>query len=160
MYVYAYACPNCSRDYSTSSLDACYNYNLRWCGWYGRRIRLSIGRSSSGEERPSLIISNNSTVYTNRPRGRVYIWGAFIGEDVTYLLWTRVRYQDFRGFLVRNFPSSLSLRIRIYRNFSLEFNKDFLDRLANNFWYFRKIQCIRDDINPLTQLIHTILTAY
>lgn len=163
MYVYAYACPSCDRTSDTSSLDACSS-NERWCGWYGRYIRLSIGRDASGRERPSIIISNNSTVYTVYPYGRVYIWGAFIGEDITYLLWTvswwRGIDQNLRGFLVRNFPQTSTLRINIGAGFTLEFSKSLLDRLSNNFWYFRKIQCIRDDINPRTQLIHTRLTAY
>ncbi len=161
VYVYAHACPNCDRSSNTSSLDKCYYENERWCGWFGDNIYLSVGRDNSGEERPSIIISNNSTVLQYRPQNPIYIWGAFVGEDITYLLWVGRRFnQNFKGFLVRNFPPSNTLEISISGGFSLEFSKSLLDKLAQNFWYFRKIQCIRDDISPRTQLIHTRLTAY
>ena len=160
IYVYAHACPACNRSSDTISWWKCAYENTGWCGWYGRFIRLSVGRDASGEERPSIILTNNTTVYTVYPQGTVYIWGAFVGEDITYLLWTGVWYQDFRGFLVRNFPPGSSLRINIWGGFSLEFSKSLLDKLSENFWYFRKIQCIKEDINPRAQLIHTRLTAY
>lgn len=161
VYVYAHACPNCDRSSNTSSLNKCYNEDIGWCGWYGAYIYLSVGRDISGEERPSIIISNNSTVFQYYPQNPIYIWGAFVGEDITYLLWVGSRFnQNFRGFLVRNFPPSNTLEIRISGGFILEFSKSLLDKLSQNFWYFRKIQCIRDDISPRTQLIHTRLTAY
>ena len=173
IYVYSYACPNCART-GDSSLAECrnsigwyYNYWLGWiidgpaCGWYGRYNSFYIGGSStSSDYQPSLIISNNSTVHFTYPNDTIYFIGAFVGEDITYLSYYGGRGQQFLGFLVRNFPQNESLNIRIYSDFIMEFNKNILDRLANNFWYFRKIQCIRDDINPLTQLIHTRLTAY
>ena len=176
LYVYAYACPNCSRT-GNDSLTECrnsigwyYNNFLGWiidgpaCGWYGRRNGFYFGGDdnaiSTGNYEPSIVISNNSTVHFTRARDTIYFIGAFIGEDITYLSYYGGAGEHFLGFLVRNFPQSESLNIRIYSDFILEFDKAVLDKLAQNFWYFRKIQCIRDDINPRTQLIHTRLTAY
>jgi len=160
VYMYAYACPNCSRTSDTSSLDACRNNDIDWCGWYGRYITLNIGRDDAGRERPSLLISNNSTVHTSYPMGTVYIWGAFVGQDVTYLSWYGVERQHYRGFLIRNFPPQLTLRIRISDGFTMEFRKSILDKLSDNFWFFRKVNCIRDDISVKTQLIQTRSTTY
>ncbi len=198
VYVYAHACPECDRSSNTSSMDKCKE-NIGWCGWYGEDIYLSVGRDSLGEERPSIIISNNSTVYqyfsqytkckcnnckcnnckcknckckncncnckcSEEDGSKIYIWGAFIGEYITYLAYEYSKEiqidMNFKGFLVRNFPQDSTLEITISDDFELEFSKSLLDRASQNFWYFRKIQCIRDDINPRTQLIHTRLTAY
>jgi len=159
LYTYAYACPDCSRNSSTSSLDACRD-DLNRCGWFGRRVNLLIGRGAGGAERPSLIISNNTSVYIDSPRRTVYIWGAFVGQDVTYLLWRNTNEQDYRGFLVRNFPPDLTLRIRIGDGFSLEFRKSLLDALTQNFWFFRKVNCIRDDTSLETQLVQTRSITY
>jgi len=160
VYMYAYACPNCSRSSSTSSLQACRYSDIDWCGWYGRYITLNIGRDYNGNERPTILISNNSTVHTEYPIGTVYIWGAFVGQDVTYLSWYNSGEQNYKGFLIRNFPPNLTLQISIYGGFTMEFSKRMLDILAENFWFFRKVNCIRDDISVKTQLIQTRATTY
>ncbi len=160
VYVYAYACPTCSRATSTSSLDACGTTNNLWCGWYGNGIALNIGRDANNAERPTIFMTNNSTVLTASPSATAYIWGAFVGQDVTYLRWTGGVTQRFRGFLIRNFPTNLSLNINISGDFDLEFRKSLIDTLATRYWFFRKVDCIRDDMSPLTQTIQTGMMAY
>ncbi|NPB07275.1 MAG: hypothetical protein GXO03_06705, partial [Aquificae bacterium] len=159
LYLYAHACPGCSRSESDSSLRACFNDYDR-CGWFGRGVKLLIGRGAGGAQRPSLIISNNTSVLIEEPQGTAYIWGAFVGQDVTYLLWINAGEQSFRGFLVRNFPKELTLRIDVGRGFRLEFNKELLELLTENFWFFRRINCIRDDVSVETQLIQTRSISY
>ena len=162
IYVYAYACPSCSRS-GRSSLDACIN-NPAACGWFGSGNRFYAGYDiNTGQYKPSLIISNNSTVRFDYPNGTIYIVGAFVGEDITYLLYygyVGQINQRYLGFLVRNFPPNETLHINIGAGFTLEFNKTVLDKLYDNFWYFRRVYCIMDDISPGTQLIHTRLIAY
>lgn len=158
IYVYAYACPNCSRT-GTSSLSACGN-NEAACGWYGNGNRFYLGYDiNTRQYRPSLVISNNTTVRFISPSDTIYIIGAFVGDDITYLSYYNAS-QRFLGFLVRNFPPNETLGINISSNFAMEFNKTVLDKLSDNFWYFRRVDCIRDDISPRTQLIHTRLIAY
>ena len=163
VYVYAYACPNCSRSSDTSSLYACY-YNLGYCGVYAYRSYLFVGRDLRGNPRPSLIISNNSTLYFRFPRGTIYIWGAFVGQDITYLLWSglsRSFRQDFKGFLIRNFPPDRTIRIRITgSSFTMDFRKDIINSLNQRFWFFRRVQCVQDPLLPYPQMIQTKMTAY
>ncbi|MEM1973817.1 MAG: hypothetical protein QXN68_03405 [Thermoplasmata archaeon] len=163
IFVYAYACPNCSRATSTSSLDACgTGSETRWCGWYGNGITLNLGRDTSAtdQEKPTVFISNNTTVRTDYPGG-TSIWGAWVGEDVTYLRWVGSSItQNFRGFLVRNFPPNLTLQINISSNFNMSFKKSILDKLSNKYWWFRKVDCVLDDMSPGTQLIQTRMTTY
>ncbi len=161
IYVYAYACPNCSRTSSTSSLNAC-DSDQGWCGWTGSGITLNLGRNPSDVniEQPTIFISNNTTVRTDSPAA-TYIWGAWVGEDVTYLRWTgTTTTQNFRGFLIRNFPTNLTLTINISSNFNMEFKKSLLDKLSQKYWWFRKVDCVLDDMSPLTQLIQTRMSAY
>ncbi len=138
IYLYAYACLNCSRADSNSSLTACDN-NINWCGWTGNSstdlFTLNLGRGPNGEEQPVLIVNNNSTVRTNSPSGAVhYIWGAFVGKDVTYLRWTgATTTQNFRGFLIRNFPPNLTLNIGISGNFTPDFRKSIIDQLLSRY---------------------------
>lgn len=162
MYVYAYACPSCSRDSDTSSLDACYYIDTGYCGVYSYYSYFNAGRDSDGSARPSLIISNNSTLHFRYTRGTAYIWGAFVGQDITYLLWTGWSpNQSFRGFLVRNFPQNRTIRIRITSsNFRLDFRKDIIDSLSERFWFFRRVWCIQDPLLPFPQMVQTRLTAY
>ncbi|HIJ59495.1 MAG TPA: hypothetical protein HPP56_02600 [Nitrospirae bacterium] len=163
IYLYTYACPNCSRASSDSSLNACATDN-RWCGWVGNasgaRFAINLGRGPNNEQWPVLIISNNTTLHTESLPGTAYIWGAFVGQDVTYLRWIGAPAQSFRGFLIRNFPPNLSLNINIGGNFTLEFRKSLIDQLSSKYWFFRKIDCIQDDMNPLTQKVQTGMSAY
>ncbi|MEM4204104.1 MAG: hypothetical protein QXS54_08560 [Candidatus Methanomethylicaceae archaeon] len=161
VFVYAYACPNCSRSTNTSSLNAC-DSDSRRCGWYGQGVSLNLGRdpNATDQEKPVIFVSNNTTVRTDSPKS-ASIWGAWVGEDVTYLRWSGSSItQDFRGFLVRNFPRNLTLTINITSNFSMSFRKSILDKLSNKYWWFRKIDCVLDDLTPATQLIQTRMTAY
>lgn len=63
VYVYAHACPDCSRKEGDSSLNACTTDN-RWCGWYGEGVNLNIGRDVDGTARPVLFLTNNTAVCT------------------------------------------------------------------------------------------------
>ncbi len=159
IYVYAYACPNCSRDTDTSSLAACDSNSL-WCGWYGYGINLNIGRDSLGNPNPILFISNNTTVRTDSPSGTVYIWGVWYGEDITYLRWSNVSNQDLRGFLIRNFPENRSLNINISTGFNLSFSKSIIDKVSSRFRFFREVECVRDPLTPQAQMIQTRMVNY
>jgi hypothetical protein len=160
VYVYAFACPDCSRASSTSSLNACSNDN-RWCGWDGDNLSLNIGRASDGSARPVLFISNNTTVRTTNANGTVYIWGTWYGEDVTYLSWVNSSSQDFRGFLIRNFPPTLTLNINISSSaFRMNFSKPIIDTVSNRYRFFREVECVRDPLMPKAQLIQTRMTSY
>ncbi|GEM_PF-733334 len=162
VYVYANACPNCSRAVSIgagSSLQKCDSQDL-WCGWVGNQITLNIGRGTNDEEMPVLFITNNTTVKTQSPPRTSFIWGVFVGEDVTYLRWTAAPNQSFRGFLIRNFPRNLTLNINIASNFTMEFRQSLINTLAQRYWFFRKVDCIQDDMNPWTQMIQTGISAY
>ena len=162
VYVYAYACPGCSRDSDTSSLDACYYVSRGYCGLYADRSYTFIGRDPNGDPRPTLVISNNSTLYFRYPRGTIYIWGSFVGQDITYLLFYGRNFrQDFKGFLVRNFPQDRTIRIRIRSSgFVMEFRKDIINSLNQRFWFFRRVQCVQDPLLPYPQMIQTKMTAY
>lgn len=159
VYVYAYACPNCSRTTNTSSLNAC-DGDTRWCGWYGSGVRLNVGRDSAGNARPTLFITNNTTVRADSASGTVYIWGAFVGEDVTYLRWSGGTDRNYRGFLVRNFPYDLTLTINMGDDTAMAFSQPVLNDLSDRYWFFRRVECVRDDVSPWTQMIQTRMTAY
>jgi len=161
IYVYAYACPDCSRAASKSSLDACHGNN-NWCGWYGENISLNIGRAADGTARPVLFISNDTTVQTVNPSGTAYIWGVWYGEDVTYLTWNGNNIsQNLSGFLVRNFPADLTLGIDISGSgFTMNFSKPMIDQVANKYRFFREVECVRDPLTPKAQLIQTRMTNY
>lgn len=161
VYVYAYACPNCSRAASDSSLNACTTTDNRWCGWYGEGINLNIGRAADGVAKPVLFLSNNSTVRTIEPAGTAYVWGVWYGEDVTYLSWEKAPSQNLNGFLVRNFPPELTLGITISGSeFSMNFSKPMMDSVADKYRFFRKVECVRDPLTPKAQLIQTRMTSY
>ncbi|MDI6713986.1 MAG: hypothetical protein QMD43_03025 [Thermodesulfovibrio sp.] len=159
VYVYAYACPNCPRNTSTSSLDACDSNNL-WCGWFGDGISLNIGRDGAGNAQPVLFISNNTTVRTVNPSSTAFIWGVWYGEDVTYLRWVGTATQDLRGFLIRNFPENLTLTINIGSGFTLSFNKAIIDTITNRYRFFREVECVRDPLTPKAQMIQTRMVNY
>ncbi|MHB8137507.1 MAG: hypothetical protein ACYDGO_03855 [Smithellaceae bacterium] len=162
IYVYAYACPDCSRAASDSSLNTCRANDNRWCGWYGENISLNIGRAADGTARPVLFISNNTTVQTVNPTGTAYIWGIWYGEDVTYLAWNGNNIsQNLSGFLVRNFPPDLTLGINISGSgFKMNFSKPMIDQVANKYRFFREVECVRDPLTPKAQLIQTRMTNY
>lgn len=159
MYVYAYACPSCARNTDTSSLTACDN-NTNWCGWYGNGITLNMGRDSSGNPNPVLFISNNTTVRTDSPSGTVYIWGVWYGQDITYLRWYNTSSQDFRGFLIRNFPSDRALTINISSGFTMSFSKSIIDTVSRRYRFFREVECVRDPLTPQAQMIQTRMVNY
>lgn len=161
VYVYAYACPNCSRAAGDFSLNACRETDNRWCGWYGEGINLNIGRAADGVPKPVLFLSNNSTVRTVEPAGTAYIWGVWYGEDVTYLSWEKAPSQNLNGFVVRNFPPELTLEVTISGSgFSMNFSKPMMDSVADKYRFFRKVECVRDPLTPKAQLIQTQMTSY
>lgn len=170
VYVYAYACPNCSRAANTSSSDACKaapygTGDNRWCGWYGDSISLNIGRASDGTAKPVLFISNNTTVHTVKPSSTVYIWGVWYGEDVTYLAWNGNNIsQNISGFLIRNFPidpPGLTLDIKISGSgFTMNFSKNMIDQVTKKYRFFREVECVRDPLTPKAQLLQTRMTNY
>ena len=126
------------------------------------QLSLNIGRASDGTARPVLFISNNTTVRTTNPNGTVYIWGTWYGEDVTYLSWSpSTLFHDFRGFLIRNFPPTLSLTINISSsNFKMNFSKPIIDTISNRYRFFREVECVRDPLMPKAQLLQTRMTSY
>jgi hypothetical protein len=161
VYVYAHACPDCSRTDSESSLNACVTTDNRWCGWYGDGVNLNIGRDVDGTARPVLFLSNNTTVQTIRPSGTVYIWGVWYGEGVTHLSSKEAPSQNLNGFLVRNFPSGMTLGITIPGSgFTMNFSKPMMDVVANKYRFFRKVECVRDPLTPKAQLLQTGMTSY
>jgi hypothetical protein len=161
VYVYAHACPNCSRTAGESSLNACKATDNRWCGWYGEGVNLNIGRDVDGNAKPVLFLSNNTTVQTIRPTGTVYIWGVWYGEDVTHLSWKDAASQNLDGFLVRNFPPGMTLGITIPESgFTMNFSKPMIDSITNKYRFFRKVECVRDPLTPKAQLLQTRMTSY
>lgn len=162
IYVYAFACPNCPRTASDSSLVACNTTNNMWCGWYaGSNVSLNIGRDASGNAAPVLFISNNTTVRTINPSRTVYIWGVWYGEDVTYQSWYGASNVDIAGFLVRNFPPLLTLSINISSSgFRMNFDRGMIDTVSSRYRFFRRVQCIREPLTPRAQLIQTRMTNY
>jgi outer membrane murein-binding lipoprotein Lpp len=160
VYVYAFACPDCSRADSNigsvkSSFGACLK-EAGWCGLYGNNLCLILGRVATGVPPPTLFISNNSTLYAEKST-ETYIWGVWYGEDVTYLSTTQV---NFNGFLVRNFPPNLSLNISLGGNFSMNFSIDIINTIANRYRFFRPVSCVRNPVTPAAQLIQTRMTNY
>ena len=161
VYVYAHACPNCSRTDGKSSLNACKTIDNRWCGWYGEGVDLNIGRDVDGSAKPVIFLSNNTTVQTIHPAGTAYIWGVWYGEDVTHLLWKDAVSQNLNGFLVRNFPPGMTLDITIPGSgFTMNFSKPMIDAVTNKYRFFRKLECVRDPLTPKAQLLQTRMTSY
>jgi hypothetical protein len=161
VYVYAHACPNCSRTDGDSPLNACIATDNRWCGWYGEGVNLNIGRAVDGTAKPVLFLSNNTTVQTIRPTGTVYIWGVWYGEDVTHLSWKEAASQNLNGFLVRNFPPGMTVGITISGSgFTMNFSKPMIDTVTNKYRFFRKVECVRDPLTPKAQLLQTRMTSY
>lgn len=160
VYVYAHACPECSRSTSNSSLVAC-DQDSGWCGWYGKNISLNIGRASDGTAKPVLFISNNTSVKVQSPRGVAYTWGVWYGEDVTYLIWKDQNGWDFSGFLIRNFPPDLVLGISLKSSkIRLNFSKSVIDAISGRYRFFRQVECVRDPLTPKAQMIQTRMTNY
>ena len=166
IYVYAFACPNCSRTTSTSSLDACVS-DKNWCGYYGREISLNLGRDpADAAAKPIIFISNNTAVKTDTAGKTEYIWGVWYGEDVTYLRWLGSNSVDVKGFMIRNFPPptpsspSLSLNIILTNKFTFNFSKPVIDTISNKYRFIRKVECVHDPLTPKAQLIQTRLTGY
>ena len=67
------------------------------------------------------------------------------GQGVTYLTWSNVDTQNYRGILVRNFPYSESLDINFGSGVSLQFDYGIINTLNQNYWFVRKFECIKDD---------------
>jgi len=160
VYVYAFACPTCSRANSaissvSSSYGACAN-NAAWCGLSGANVSLNIGRDATGAAQPTLFISNNSSLYAF-PTVATFIWGVWYGEDVTYLSTSQV---NLNGFFVRNFPPALSLNVSIGSNFTMNFSSAIINTITNRYRFFRPVSCVRDPVTPAAQLIQTRMTNY
>jgi len=81
------------------------------------------------------------------------------GEGVTYLTWSNIDTQNYRGILVRNFPYTESLNISTH-NVSLQFDYGIINTLNQKYWFVRKFECIKDDPLPYAQTIQTLHSSY
>lgn len=165
VYVYAFACPSCPDNTSTSSLAAC-DGNSNWCGWFGNGVNLNVGCSgtcnNASDARPTLFISNNTAVRTDNTASTINTWGVWYGERVTYLRFNNASGGwNMSGFMIRNFPSNLTLNISLTAsNYILNFSRQNIDAITNRYRFFRRVQCIREPLTPRAQLIQTRMTNY
>ncbi|QER42574.1 hypothetical protein F1847_07400 [Thermodesulfobacterium sp. TA1] len=167
LYLYANACPNCVRNTSDPNQNPCYTgSNYYRCGWYGGSYNAYIGMYGNGtyllpDRTPltSIVINNNSIVRSSN----FYIAGIYFGQDVNYLLGS---VSVIRGFLVRNFPPNLSLRIGFNSNTNFQFKLDAINSLRydplsrRGFWFVRKVECIREKPTPAYFSIITRMTTW
>ncbi len=130
--------------------------NINECAWYGNSLNsLNIGT----QDNPILIILVNSATYI-RNIDTVNINAVLFGEGVTYLIWSGINEQNYRGILVRNFPYTESLNIRFGSGVSLQFDYGIINTLNQNYWFVRKFECIKDDPLPYAQTIQTLHSSY
>lgn len=167
LYLYAHACPKCVRDKSDLNQNPCYTgSNTYRCGWYGGNYNAYVGMYpngtyvlSDGTSLTSLVINNNSIVRSSS----FYIAGIYFGQDVNYLVGS---ISVIRGFLVRNFPSNLSLQISFTDNTNLQFKLDAINSLRydpvsrRGFWFVRKVNCIREKPTPAYFSVITRMTTW
>ncbi len=166
VYVYANACPECGRDSNTASINACRENNSR-CGWFsqgnaffGTDANRNI-QDASGRPLVSLLINNNSVVRANNN----FFGGIYFGQDVNYI-WGFGAV--VRGFLVRNFPSNLSLNIGFSQNTDFRFRLDAINNLRYDpnrqgfpgFWFVRRVDCVRELPTPGYMSIITRMTSW
>jgi len=167
VYVYASACPTCSRTAATgsaSSTGKCLS-DPRWCGFSGEEVQLNIGKKGTATAAPVLFLSNNTSVYvTIANPNKTYLWGVFYGEDVTYL---NTSSYELRGFYIRNFPektdNDAALQIDLDSDkysYSFHFSRAIIDAISAKYRFFRQVECVRDPLTPKTQLIQTRMTNY
>lgn len=174
VYVYANACPKCSRDSNAASLNACNN-DARRCGWAyqtGSRAQLSNNayfgtdtnrniQDTNGESLVSILINNNSVVRGNNN----FFGGIYFGQDVNYI---RSSGTVMRGFLVINFPNNLLLNTEFNSSMDFQFRLDAINNLRydenrqgfKGFWFVRKVDCVREDQTPAYMPIITRMTSW
>ncbi|WP_461831424.1 hypothetical protein [Aquifex sp.] len=152
VYLYANACPSCSRNSSNASVVACKN-DINRCAWAGYSQLFSHSVTFGTDRYPSILININSVVAGDSNS----FTGVYFGHDVNYI-WGYRAY--VKGVLLRNFPPNLTLDIGFNQDTDFSFSKRTTDKIADNFWFFRKISCIRDDIRPIAQVIQTMVTHY
>ena len=178
-YVYANACPNCSRATNTASLDACRS-DARRCGWapgsgggslpsltndafFGTDTNRNI-YDTQGSPLVSLLINNNSVVAGRQN----FFGGIFFGQDVNYILSAGGAASVVRGFLVRNFPVNLSLDISFGGGTDFQFRLDAINNLRYDpnrpgfpgFWFVRRVDCVRENPTPAYMSIITRMTSW
>ena len=150
--LYLYTLANSERRNNTVLNGCWYNSN---CAWIGSSLKsINIGTS----ENPVLLILVNSATYI-RNTDTVNINAVLFGEGVTYLTWSNIDTQNYRGILVRNFPYTESLNISTH-NVSLQFDYGIINTLNQKYWFVRKFECIKDDPLPYAQTIQTLHSSY
>ncbi|RMH80865.1 MAG: hypothetical protein D6674_02170 [Acidobacteria bacterium] len=166
-FVYAHACPNCSRDSNLGSVNACQN-DIRRCGWaggtgtrpsmqndafFGTDANRNI-QDATGRPLVSLLINNNSVVAGRQN----FFGGIYFGQDVNYILRTSGQPNVVRGFLIRNFPANLSLSIGFDSAIDFRFRLDAINNIRYDqsrqgfpgFWFVRRVDCVREIQHPPT----------
>ncbi|MDF2953576.1 MAG: hypothetical protein OD816_000821 [Thermodesulfobacterium sp.] len=151
--LYLYTLADSNRRNNTVLNGCWYNNN---CAWIGRDLRsANIGTADN----PILLFLVNSATYI-RNTDTVNINAVLFGQGVTYLTWSNVDTQNYRGILVRNFPYSESLDINFGSGVSLQFDYGIINTLNQNYWFVRKFECIKDDPLPYAQTIQTLHSSY
>ncbi|MCX8075656.1 MAG: hypothetical protein N3C57_01370, partial [Aquificaceae bacterium] len=178
-YLYANACPNCSRATNTASVDACRT-DMRRCGWapglgggglvaltndafFGTDQNRNI-QDAQGRMLVSLLINNNSVVAGRRN----FFGGIYFGQDVNYILRAGGEPNVVRGFFVRNFPQNLSLDIGFDASIDFQFRLDAINNLRfdhnrvgfQGFWFIKRVTCVREDPTPAYMSIITRMTSW
>jgi hypothetical protein len=126
--------------------------NPNQCAWYGTNLSspVTIGTQTN----PTLIILVNSATYIENT-DTVNINGVLFGEGVTYLTWSRVNNQNYRGILVRNFPNNETLQISISGGFSLNFDYRIINTLNKKYWFVKRFECVKEYPSTRAQVIWT-----
>ncbi|MEM0143915.1 MAG: hypothetical protein QXU98_09770 [Candidatus Parvarchaeota archaeon] len=173
-YLYANACPACSRASSNSSINACYNDGRRcaWADGVGQNYYLQNSayfgidpngniQSANGNPLVSLLINNNSVVaaYSNN------FGGIYFGQDVNYIYGSNATVE---GFLVRNFPPNLSLNIGFNPSTYFQFNLNAINSLAYNsnrpnfpgFWFVKTVDCLKEPPTPAYMSVLTKMIVW
>ena len=151
--LYLYTLADSERRNNTV-LNGCWHNNN--CAWIGSSLRsANIGTS----DEPILLFLVNSATYIDYTN-TVNINAVLFGEGVTYLTWSNVDTQNYRGILVRNFPYSESLDIHFGSGVSLQFDYGIINTLNQKYWFVRKFECIKDDPLPYAQTIQTLHSSY
>jgi len=151
--LYLYTLADSERRNNTVLFGCWFNGD---CAWIGRDLRsANIGTS----DEPVLLFLVNSATFI-RNTDTVNINAVLFGEGVTYLTWSNIDTQNYRGILVRNFPNTEPLNIYFGEGVSLQFDYGIINTLNQNYWFVRKFECIRDDPLPYAQTIQTLHSSY
>ena len=151
--LYLYTLADSERRNNTVLFGCWFNGD---CAWIGSSLRsANIGTS----DEPILLFLVNSATFI-RNTDTVNINAVLFGEGVTYLTWSNIDTQNYRGILVRNFPNTEPLNIYFGEGVSLQFDYGIINTLNQNYWFVRKFECIRDDPLPYAQTIQTLHSSY